>query len=151
MLTLAPFLFVGWWMVFGKPNPTSQKGHLINPYITAQLDQSEHPQWTLAYFADDHCDLECLGKIYLLDRIRLSMGKNQDRVRVLLLTSTQFTVDKVKSMVVSDFKQLKEAINDDEIVIIDPKNQMVMSYNQNVDPRNISADLKKLLKFSRIG
>ncbi|MAH61356.1 MAG: hypothetical protein CMF42_03600 [Legionellales bacterium] len=151
LLSLAPFLMVGWWYLLGQPNPTLQKGRLVQETVLFNIPQSDPPKWIIGQVVKNQCQDDCMGKMYLLDRIRLVMGKNQNRVDVALLSESPIGIENYTNITDPNLKNISNVIGDDDLVIIDPQHKLVMSYSKDVDPRNITADLKKLLKFSRLG
>ena len=151
LLSLAPLLMIGWWSLLGQADPTSQKGHLIQNVIHAQFSQDKEPLWILGQLSKSSCSDECKGRMFLLERIRLAMGKNQRRVNVALITPKKESVEQYDNLVIKNFKEIEQELPNDKLIVIDPQQRVVMSYSKDVDPRNITSDLKKLLKFSRIG
>ncbi len=142
---------------------------LIDPFNDERKD-SLFGEWNLVYVASV-CDKPCMDNIYLMRQIHASMDKHSLRVqKVLLLTSQPVSALKEKLV---DFKgqqfidnnliNVNELVNkfrlneaDDplkmnRIYIIDPLGNLMMSYEPNVNPRDIYKDLKKLLRGSRIG
>lgn len=153
VLSIAPVLFAGFWQFYGQANPTLQKGNLLEKtvYIQTTKFKDEEPKWYLTRVANFNCDTNCQGQMYLLERLRLATGKNQNRVKTAMVALKP--IHSQDTVVVSKEKmnQIRRNILQDDIMIIDPRGQVVMSYKGDVDPRKISQDLKKLLKFSRLG
>ena len=153
VLSVAPVLFAGFWQFYGHANPTLQKGNLLenSVYIQTSKFNDEVPKWYLTRVANFSCDATCQGQMYLLERLKLATGKNQQRLKTAMIALKP--IHTKDTVVVSKEKmiQIRTYIKNDDILIIDPRGQIVMSYKRDVDPRKISADLKKLLKFSRLG
>ena len=152
-LSIAPILFAGFWQFYGHAKPTLQQGNLLTKSVYIQTGRfaDEVPKWYLARVTGFNCNASCQGQMYLLDRLKLATGKNQKRVKTAIIALKP--IHSQDTVVVSKEKmnQIRKYIHQDEILILDPRGQVVMSYKGNVDPRKISQDLKKLLKFSRLG
>ncbi|MEM6998788.1 MAG: hypothetical protein AAF419_02990 [Pseudomonadota bacterium] len=159
---------------------TSNYGDLISPPVPidnlalldplANKEYELHGKWNLVYITDT-CDEVCLDNLYRIRQIHTAMDKHSLRVqRVMLMTEAN--VDSVISRL-SDYegqriiemdssnKQLladkfklsnsESPLKANKIYIIDPRGSLMMSYPPDINPRGIMKDLKKLLKFSRIG
>lgn len=153
VLSVAPVLFAGFWQFYGHANPTLQKGNLLEKtvYIQTAKFNEDVPKWYLARVANFSCDANCQGQMYLLERLKLATGKNQKRVNTAMVALQPIHSQDTVVVTKDKMKQIRKLIKSDDILIVDPRGQIVMSYQGNVDPRKISADLKKLLKFSRLG
>ena len=153
ILSVAPVFFAGLWQFYGHTNPTLQRGNLLDKpvYIKTSKLGNEDPAWYLARVANFNCNATCQGQMYLLERLKLSTGKNQKRIKTAMVALQP--IHSQDTVVVSKEKmnQIRRYILQDDILIVDPRGQIVMSYKGDVDPRKISQDLKKLLKFSRLG
>lgn len=153
VLSVAPVLFAGFWQFYGHSNPTLQKGNLLDNsvYIQTNKFKNEAPKWYLARVANFNCDSNCQGQMYLLERLKIATGKNQLRVKTAMVALKPIQSQDTVVVTKKKMNQIRQNIHQDDILIIDPRGQIVMSYKGDVDPRKISQDLKKLLKFSRLG
>lgn len=153
VLCVAPVLFAGLWQFFGHPNPTLQKGNLLSKSVIVHTPNNLNkvPTWYLARIANFNCNATCRGQMYLLERLKMATGKNQNRIKTGLIALKP--IQGQDTVVISKEKmlQIQSQIHQDDLIILDPRGQVVMSYPGDVDPRKISQDLKKLLKFSRLG
>lgn len=153
ILSLAPILYIGFWNFFGQAKPTLQQGNLLDKRVSIAVNTrgNEAPKWTLARLTNFNCDATCQGQIYLLDRLKLATGKDQFRINTGLVALKP--VHGQDTIVVSQPKMslIRNLVKQDQLLIVDPMGAIVMSYPGDVDPRSVSKDLKKLLKFSRIG
>ncbi|GLT18803.1 hypothetical protein GCM10007938_25840 [Vibrio zhanjiangensis] len=158
---IAKIFLVNNWYESGVTN----KGQLIEPRQSYQGLGIVNPyagrQWQLGYLVPPQCNEFCHQQIYLLGQSHIALGKYQARVTPVLLVSdlsdrTVLETNSFQSIEVNDaFHQL---VSDFELVIVDPLGQLVMRYplveskddliNQNKD---VLADLRKLLKLSRVG
>tara|TARA_R110002072_G_scaffold21902_7_gene77229 strand:+ start:4205 stop:4819 length:615 start_codon:yes stop_codon:yes gene_type:complete len=160
---------------------SSNKGNLIEPVrplgdlalidpLNEKRKDSLFGEWNLVYVTAV-CDEQCMDKVYLIRQLHASMDKHSLRVqKVLLLTNeaaselkTKLVEFKGQQIINTDLININELLNkfkldDDEdplktnrIYIVDPLGNLMMSYESNVNPRDIYKDLKKLLRGSRIG
>ena len=160
---------------------TSNKGELITPPrpiqdialiepLNDQRQDSMHGKWSMVYVAR-RCDQVCMDNVYRMRQLHIAMDKHSLRVqKVLLLTeqTPQSMIDQLTSFAGQQFMDLSN-VNVDELIntfrfsegedpfnqhrlyIVDPMGNLMMRYQPDVNPRDIMKDLKKLLKFSRIG
>lgn len=121
-------------------------------------------KWTLAYLSTDGCNEKCQQQIFALRQLRLMNGKNIDRIQRLFVYGElqQNEIESVRSafpgllMATGDNASLKQAEalfmqkgheDANRIYLIDPKGNLMMSYPENINPRHIYFDMKKLLKI----
>ncbi len=144
----------------------TNRGELIEPYTTlGQLGQVS-PQtvhgWQLAYVVPEQCDTQCRQQLHLLKQSHIALGKYQERVVPVLWTSgTSDLVEMPKeTMVMATMAMnasVEEIVEQGQVVIVDPLGQLVMSYTPRPDEdlvklsQDMLADLRKLLKLSRVG
>lgn len=178
----APLLFA-MWLYFG-PNSwltldTQNHGVLIQPprplneFVITGLDASIWTQeqflgkWTLLYLGNENCDLYCEASLFKMRQVRLSLGRDSQRIqrKYLGLGSQATTQDiskifeKYPDMIVtwfdrsqfhihlSQFKDLDEHV----IYLIDPLGNLMMCYSKHATAKGIKKDLTRLLKVSKIG
>ncbi|KGY13103.1 hypothetical protein NM22_06375 [Vibrio tubiashii] len=147
------------WYQSGVTN----KGELIEPTATLDSLGIDNPyqqkQWQLGYVVPKQCDEFCKQQIYLLGQSHIALGKYQQRVQPVLISTVQSdTINR------PGYAQLK--VNDGfsmlvgqfEFVIVDPLGQLVMRYPKVAtedelvaQSKGLLADLRKLLKLSRVG
>lgn len=176
----ALILFVGGW----RPDSTKNYGELVvpaRPLVNIQLQTLENKQidetdlqrkWTLIYFATNSCGEDCQKNLYNLRQIHIAQGKNQPRIRrMLILADNSFRNSAVKirmdypdltivggsKMAVRNFvEQFRlpagSPLEDKgRVYIIDPLGNLMMSYPAGSDPTGIRKDLSRLLYVSHIG
>lgn len=159
----------------------SNKGDLIEPVrplgdlalidpLNDERKDSLFGDWNLVYVTET-CEKQCMDNVYLMRQIHASMDKHSLRVQKVLLLTNQSASELKEKLV--EFKgqqvinvglihvnemvekfRLNEAddpLKMNRIYIVDPLGNLMMSYEPNVNPRDIYKDLKKLLRGSRIG
>ncbi len=159
---------------------TSNKGNLITPPVQinnlplldplANADYELYGKWNLIYVTNE-CSADCINNLYRMRQIHTAMDKHSLRVqRVLLMTTADQTeIDsqlqeyqgqriinisaEERATLLQKFKlnEVDDPLKLNRLYIIDPMGNLMMSYPPDIDPRDIMKDMKKLLKFSRIG
>ncbi|MGY5738303.1 cytochrome oxidase biogenesis cluster protein [Vibrio antiquarius] len=154
---IAKVILTQGWYQSGVTN----RGVLVEPYTTLELLGQESPLkehgWQLAYVLPNECTEQCRQQLYLLQQSHVALGKYQERVvPVLWQTELSGTVD--VSMTTMQMNQSVTAkVKPGQILIVDPLGQLVMSYSPKPNEDLVSfnkgmlADLRKLLKLSRVG
>ena len=121
-------------------------------------------KWLLLHIDSGACDERCVAKQYKLRQVRLTQGKNMERVaRVWLLADKQpvgaallrdyegTTLIRVPEEVLKNFPARNGAQVHDHIWLIDPLGNLMLRYPPAADPSGMKNDLLRLLKLSRIG
>ncbi|GAB55373.1 hypothetical protein GPUN_1249 [Glaciecola punicea ACAM 611] len=148
----------------------TNRGELLQPVIEASsLVNESDTKWHLLYIIPDICDLACDNALYAVKQIFMATGKHADRVNALFIysdTSSAEAVAKAKAFTSADVlnksnENVSEVFKNTDInaiFISDTLHNVVLRYPVTtdkeqaiMDSRDILADLKKLLKLSRIG
>lgn len=145
------------WYETGVTN----RGELVEPYIT--LEQLGQPSpldekgWQLAYVLPPDCQKKCQQQIHLMQQSHIALGKYQERVVPVIWTSEEAN-DVDQSIVVMPMNDaLSSRVKAGQVLIVDPLGQLVMSYTPEANEdlvrlsKDVLADLRKLLKLSRVG
>ncbi len=136
---------------------------MVEPYIT--LEQLGQPSpldekgWQLAYVLPPECKEQCQQQIHLMQQSHIALGKYQERVVPVIWTSEETNnVAQSKSIVVMQMNDsLSSRVKAGQMLIVDPLGQLVMSYTPEANEdlvrlsKDVLADLRKLLKLSRVG
>ncbi len=138
---------------------------------TAGLESLEG-KWTLLYLGGDRCLERCRRSLYIIERVRLTQGKNMNRVQSLYLapgstpdgavTDTLVEYAGVKGYRISetelaamapgfDWRGGDELGTRERIYIVDPLGNLMMFYPGDAEPSGVKKDLERLLKVSQIG
>jgi cytochrome oxidase Cu insertion factor (SCO1/SenC/PrrC family) len=131
-----------------------------------------HGKWNLLYISNGGCDHRCDQRLSLMRQLWLAAGNDNYRLqRVLMITNItdkpviyqqlnkyngQLVVmikDSNSKNIENLFKQGTEdrPLDSGRLYLIDPLGNLMMSYPLGIDPTGIIKDLKRLLKYSRIG
>lgn len=129
-------------------------------------------RWTLVYIGDGDCDEVCEHNLYNLRQIRIAQNENMNRVQTLYLLLgdavpaklgehlaqeyRDFTLVPVSAAQAAAFAPFFQIDNADmktaeRTYIVDPLGNLMMYYAPDANPSGMLNDLRKLLKFSRIG
>jgi hypothetical protein len=132
---------------------TSNHGVLLNPPLTISFLKHDNGPWQVVY-RPAHCPGKNASQILKnLESVRQIQGENQKRVGLTLL------LDEPCDIPVHSFRQLKLnrqqmtslQLQPGQIYLVDPLNNVFMSYADNVNPMDIFKDLKRVLNASQIG
>lgn len=165
-VVLAKFALEGDW--FNKA--ATNKGELMQPPLDFSIIHPEREKkWYLTYISDRPCDTQCELAVYSLNQIWVALGKEQDRVTTAVLFSDPNQIAIAKKSVEMDILNFgaveqadlermfqNQAING--IFIVDALGNLILRYPLHEEKqqavlksRDILADMRKLLKLSRIG
>ena len=170
VLFFGPFLMAALAKNFGwfTQSDTVNYGTLISP--STQLDDSKfsmqnkagdiqfRDKWSLLFFIPKNCDEQCLKGVRELEAIHLLLNRDIQRVQLLTINNAgielgvytkQLAASEQLNSLQNDFTQAKQALLG--AYIIDPKGFLVLKYPPNADGKKMQKDLKRLLKYSRIG
>lgn len=161
-----------------KPQSRTNYGTLLDPrdYPIPALDtrlldgdavtlDAYKGKWIMLQVDQAECTATCQAKLYDMRQLRLTQGKEMDRIeRVWLITDKQ-PLDTIlireydgTHMLRANAKAVQKWLPVDagttavdHIYLIDPRGHLMMRYPKNADPNKIKKDLYKLLKASAIG
>ncbi|EGU33755.1 hypothetical protein VII00023_05677 [Vibrio ichthyoenteri ATCC 700023] len=158
---LAKLILQQQWYTSGVTN----KGTLIDPNTSFASLGVDNPyfgeRWQLGYVMPEKCDALCLEQLHLLKQSHTALGKYQQRVEPVILLSSgsdQQAIAQIDFPVVPINSAFEQVVDSFEYVIVDPRGQLVMRYpkvdsadNLVAQSKGLLADLRKLLKLSRVG
>jgi len=123
-------------------------------------------RWVLVTGGNADCDAGCENRLFLMRQVRLTAGKDRDRVErawivapdadpsaKLLAEHEGMIVIRADpgAMAAAGFIAAEGARPQDHIWVVDPLGNLVLRYPVAADPSRMKKDLLKLLKASRIG
>jgi hypothetical protein len=134
---------------------------------TAVPAASLRGSWSMLTVDDGACDEACAKKLWQMRQVRLTTGKDADRVQRIwlvvdeapLATAVMREYDgtmflRARADEVAAFLPLPAepgATVADHIWLIDPLGNLMMRWPKDADPNRMKKDLVKLLKASKIG
>ncbi len=178
---------LAWLLFFGfpewVPTTTSNHGTLIKPIRSLPAFRLQslsgdavdagflQGKWTFIYLHKGACDNSCVQQLYKVRQVRLTQGKNIDRLQRLMLWEAggvdqdrrdelqQHFPGQLTAILPSEEGSLLAAFNIDgrhplsleRIYLVDPLGNLMMLYEPGSEPRGIIKDLERLLKYSGLG
>jgi cytochrome oxidase Cu insertion factor (SCO1/SenC/PrrC family) len=160
-----------------KPTGRTNYGDLVEPQVAMfeparaiaakSLDdvpfrlQDFKGKWVFLSIDSAQCDANCASKLYAIRQVRLTTGKDRERIERLFLVNdqlpanTQLLAEHEGMFVARAAKaQLEQHFGvqaSDHIFLIDPMGNLMMRFPKNADPNRMKKDISKLLRASRIG
>jgi hypothetical protein len=143
---------------------STNKGALLEPTINlTTLLEGSSPTWRLLYVMPAQCDSRCENALFSINQVWLALGKESDRAQALVLATPTSDANALASLV--DYPNVATLSVDDtaqlasqSVYVVDTLNNAMLFYQISDDKeeavmesRNMLADIKKLLKLSRIG
>jgi cytochrome oxidase Cu insertion factor (SCO1/SenC/PrrC family) len=132
---------------------TVNHGILVNPpiqvgYLYSGVKIEDQKKWRMIQVSNKDCDNQCKKLNYLLHQVQKALGKDRDRVDVILVNSQDTQLIKLKN----EFAQHDKTFSiENKIYLVDPIGNLFMYYPKGSDPMNVLKDLKRVLEVSQIG
>jgi len=157
-----------------RPEGRTNYGTLIEPMRdVSALGQSSgsggiatlRGRWVMLVVGPAACDAACRERLYEIRQVRLTTGKERDRVERAWLLEDDAAPDP-QLLAQHDGLVLMRAGADalarslpaeagarvsDHIYVIDPLGNLMMRFPKDADPNRMKKDLAKLLRASRVG
>ena len=122
-------------------------------------------RWVLLAVDSADCASACQQKLWKLRQVRLTTGKDRDRVeRVLLITDAapletmllrEYDGTLFLRAPASDVQSLLQPASSDDLAaglwVIDPLGNLMLRWPPDADPNRMKRDLSRLLRASRVG
>jgi hypothetical protein len=175
ILALCAMPFITAWIgYFMGPRPSSQTNYgdliearpLTDPALQAvdgkpfRLSQL-HGKWLLVQLDSSGCAAQCRKKLLYMQQLRLSQGKDSERIeRVWLLTDGGMPdsallreYDGTQVIRAREIAAQFPAADSpaDHIYVIDPLGNLILRFPADPEPRGMVRDMTRLLRVSRIG
>lgn len=168
LVTLVP-LVIAWAMAyteFGLPTTTKNNGELQQSGLVvpqALIDQQDG-RWGLIVVSNT-CNETCQQSVYRLQQLFISMGKHQERMHAIWLStqpqppveslSVQLSYHNVSHLQSQTsfewFSDNNLPWEDHTIWLTDPLGNLVLRFPHDLSGRQMMSDINWLLKASRIG
>ena len=143
---------------------TVNYGELVQPIIVTQKEDftidgggSFEGLWTLAYVSNK-CETLCSKTVKDMETVRVLMNDEMRRIQTAVVTPNDSRPTnlngKVLSVYIANFAlfQRLNSFGEEAIFLIDPIGNIMMYYEpEEIDIKRVVKDLKRLLKYSRIG
>lgn len=163
---LAKFALDNDWFNRGATN----RGELLQPTLDMNsIIGEQSPSWRIVYIMPAECDVKCENALYSIEQVWVALGKESDRAEAAIIATEESDAAKLASLtegsnislLMSNQQNVNQVFKDvpsDGIFILDTLNNAMLRYPLQeqqeqavMHSRDILADLKKLLKLSRIG
>ena len=179
-LFLSPVIAAWLW----TPDTFRNRGELIDPprpLVSLQMISADgnnvdlatlFGRWTYVFFVEAGCDESCKQLADAIERVRLSQGKNEKRVRLMVITLNPDSLSSLeeirlimpKTIVLGVSASRKEQLlrqfmlqggesmpQSGSVFLVDPRGNLMMNYPANTDPTDLRKDISRLLRASRVG
>lgn len=172
------FVFPDW-----APESTSNHGALVKPvrplpeFRLAALGDGEvgseflQGKWTFVYLHRGACEKACIEQLYRMRQVRLTQGKNIDRLQRLMLWEaptvettrldelqqhfpgqvTGLLDDNAGPLLAEFALDERDPLTAERLYLVDPLGNLMMMYAPDDEPKGIIRDLERLLKYSGLG
>ena len=179
-LFLSPVIAAWFW----TPDTFRNRGELIDPprpLVSVPMISPDGSavdlatlfgRWTYVFFVEAGCDESCKQLADAVERVRLSQGKNEKRVRLMVITLSPDALSSLEEIRLIMPKTIVLGVNAAEkeqlmsqfmpsgggsvlpsgsIFLVDPMGNLMMRYPATADPTDLRKDISRLLRASRIG
>lgn len=159
-----------WW----TPKAHTNYGQLLDPRqlpdVPLQLFDGSafrfsqlKGKWVLLHVDSGTCEARCRNKMYQLRQVRLTQGKEMQRIERAWLVDDgakpqpglvaeyqgTWLVNAKGSAILKHLPT--QSLSQDHIYLVDPLGNLMLRFPKDADPGRMVKDLTRLLKFSRIG
>lgn len=163
-ILLAKLALDNQWLSLGVTN----QGQLLTQPLTLDDlgidDEKFSKQWLIIYRLPDVCPVTCLHSIEAVHNSYVVLGKDMPRVTPVLLKQNIFSAEQSKQLAKSQWQilaltpKMNQLLTQPQVLISDPLGNVILSYKlpqqdqqQAAFGKAIIADMKKLLKYSKVG
>lgn len=163
-IVLAKFALEGEWLDTGVTN----KGTLLSNELTLDdlgLEKAMFTQhWLIMYNLPKNCDDNCLKTLAVVQNTHTALGKDKPRVLPVALSHENLSAQQLQELSKSRWQFMampdkgKKVLDEAQVLIVDPLGNVFLSHKipdkQELLPafgKQILADMKKLLKYSKVG
>lgn len=163
-IVLAKLALTQHWLDYGVTN----KGTLVENELTLAklgLEQSLlEKTWLVIYSLPQNCDSHCEQTLLSVNNSYIALGKEMPRVKRVALSPKPLSNQQTEKLAENSWtilttpSQVKNILPNSQVLVVDPLGNVVLSHKPPVDDdaqamfgKEILADMKKLLKYSRVG
>jgi len=170
-VSLAPFLASFLLYYSWKPQTFSNYGELLEVAPLADVAVADRDgkdfrfdelrgKWVFLMVDAGVCDEYCQSKLYLMRQIRLTQGKNRDRIERLWLIpdgvrpvpAVELRYPGMRQLMVDADAVLRllpaSRSARDHIYLVDPFGNLMMRFPRDADPQQMKEDVTRLVKVS---
>jgi hypothetical protein len=171
-ISVAPFVASLLLYLLWKPQSFTNYGQLlpVTPLSGTAIAAREgsafefealRGKWVFLTVDQGGCDDYCRSKLYLMRQIRLTQGKDRDRIERLWLIADGIRPAPALEAEYQGTRQVLVAEGDaflgrlpadgsprDHIYLVDPLGNLMMRFPRDADPQRVKKDIGKLIKVS---
>jgi len=168
LICVAPVVASYYTYYVVRPEGRTNYGTLVTPLRDVGglgSIASLHGRWVMLVTGPAACDTACRERLYEIRQVRLTTGKDRDRVERVWIIDDAGVPDPAllaqhEGLVLmrSDPATLARELPaepgtaaSDHIYMIDPLGNLMMRFPKDADPNRMKKDLAKLLRASRVG
>jgi hypothetical protein len=163
-IVLAKLALTQNWLDYGVTN----KGTLVENELTLQklgLEQTSLQEtWLVIYSLPQHCDTHCEQTLLSVNNSYIALGRERPRVKRVALSPHTLSPQQAERLtenswtIIDTPSLVKNLLPEPQVLVVDPLGNVILSHKppanddaQAMFGKEILADMKKLLKYSRIG
>jgi len=163
-IVLAKLALTQNWLEYGVTN----KGTLVENELTLQklgLEESSlQKTWLVIYSLPAQCDAHCEQTLLSVNNSYIALGREMPRVKRVALSPNPLSNEQTKKLtdnswtIISTPTFVQNILPEPQVLLVDPLGNVILSHKppENDDAqamfgKEILADMKKLLKYSRVG
>jgi hypothetical protein len=161
LLTSIFILPIGFaWLLHGHPrwiqSLSTNHGQLKKVSHQLKLKLKEK-KWSIVAWYPKGCDKLCENKMDELHRVRLALGRLYEQVDCILVQDQRadglkaplkevFKKNKIQMIVIDSANKLEFLSNQQpQILLVDPREWVILTYSQNVNPMDVLFDMRRLI------
>ena len=163
-IVLAKLALTQNWLDYGVTN----KGTLVENELTLEKLGLSQPAlqktWSIIYSLPQHCDDHCEQTLLSVNNSFIALGREMPRVKRVALSPNPLSPQQTQRLTENSWviiptpSLVDNFLSDAKVLVVDPLGNVVLSHKpptnddaQAMFGKEILADMKKLLKYSRVG
>jgi hypothetical protein len=163
-IVLAKLALTQNWLDYGVTN----KGTLVENELTLKdigINNAEFDKkWLILYVLPNTCDEQCEQTLLSVNNTFIALGREMPKVRNVALYKQPLSEQQLSQLEHSKWSLIPSSnnyhslIQQQKVLIVDPLGNIILEHQppelleqQSAFGKNILADMKKLLKYSKIG
>lgn len=156
-MAIIPLILAYAALTFGWYTPgATAKGQFVESEIQLAIDDSfKVGVWRIVARPESECSNHCQELLYGLNQTYVALGKLQKRVEARVLNE-ELDISKYPNLVASRLEENR--LTSHHLYVVDPYGKVILQYPVNTDRKQtiitskaVLSDIKKLLKYSRVG
>lgn len=136
---------------------TNNRGNFLKPplFIKELTTSDRNPLWQMLYVINQDCDESCANNLYKMRQIRLALNQDQNKARGIIFLQTEVSHPALDAYLKKDYSMIQFMMQIDgthlaenHLYLADPKGNVILSYTDKTNPKDILKDLKHLIKVN---